>query len=109
MPHTSANRDRDYIRPFSCALMLICPSMTPSPLRLLLRRKMIVYRPPPELELPAPELLVPEPVEPLLPLLLFELPRLSVLLLSSVLELEPVPFWSELPCVPELLLPECFL
>jgi len=70
---------------------------------------MIVYRPPPELELPAPELLVPEPVEPLLPLLLFELPRLSVLLLSSVLELEPVPFWSELPCVPELLLPECFL
>jgi hypothetical protein len=33
---------------------------------------MIVYRPPPELELPVPELLVPKPVEPLLPLLLLE-------------------------------------
>jgi len=53
---------------------------------------MMVYRPPPDPELPelsVPEF-VPEPVEPELPLLLFELPLLSVLS-SSVLELVPVP------------------
>jgi hypothetical protein len=65
--------------------------MTPFPLRLLLRRKkIIVYRPPPELELPVPvpELLVPEPVEPLLPLLLPECFLLLEPLVVSMLEPE---------------------
>lgn len=48
----------------------------------------MLYRPPPD-----PELLVPEPVEPLLPLLLLELPLVSVLL-SPLFVPVPVPLWS---------------